>query len=88
MWVIIVFILFHVISGSLPGKGGASTFIIDRLEGEMAVIEWENGVFNLPRELLPLGAREGDVLQILIEIDNEAKKKRLKIIEDLMQFDE
>ena len=36
--------------------------IIDRFEGDTAVIEDENGTFDIPRSELPEGVREGDVL--------------------------
>ena len=36
--------------------------IIDRFEGEYAVLETENGMLTLPRKELPENAREGDVL--------------------------
>lgn len=39
--------------------------IIDRFEGDFAVVEYKEGrTFNLPRSLLPPGAKEGDVLQL------------------------
>ena len=36
--------------------------IIDRFEGNTAVIETENGIFSLPRAELPAEVREGDIL--------------------------
>ncbi|WP_037294100.1 DUF3006 domain-containing protein [Ruminococcus flavefaciens] len=36
--------------------------IIDRFEGDTAVIETENGIISLPRTKLPAEAREGDIL--------------------------
>ena len=57
--------------------------IIDRLEGEFAVVELENkATANLPACLLPAGAKEGDVLRI--EIDHEQTNSRKKQIEKLM----
>lgn len=38
--------------------------IIDRFEGEYAVIETEDGMINVNREFLPADAREGDVVTI------------------------
>lgn len=58
--------------------------IIDRFEGGMAVIEYEGGTFNLPRNLLPSEAKEGDVIRILITVDNEETEKRRKRIRELM----
>lgn len=40
-------------------------WIIDRFEGDWAVIEPDGGVtFDIPRRLLPNGSREGDVLWV------------------------
>lgn len=46
--------------------------MIDRFEGEWAVIECGRKVFNLPRFLLPLKAAEGDVIRILVTVDEAA----------------
>lgn len=70
------------------GRGGADTFIIDRIEGNVAVIEWEGGHFHLPKELLAKNAKEGDILKITIEVDPQSTKDRLKKMEDLLEFDE
>ncbi len=49
--------------------------IIDRIEGVFAVIELENGkTVNMPTELLPDNAKEGDVLSI--KVDNSITTKR------------
>ena len=54
--------------------------VIDRFEGNYAVIELDNGNFeNMPRLLLPTNAKEGD--KIIISIDtNEtlARKEDIK----------
>ncbi len=56
--------------------------IIDRFEGEYAVVELEIGEFvNLPRILVP-NAKEGDVVNITI--DENSTKKRKEHIESLM----
>jgi len=47
-------------------------YIIDRFEGDWAVIECERQTFNLPRKLLPPEALEGDVLDISIRVDVKA----------------
>ncbi|HHW57329.1 MAG TPA: DUF3006 domain-containing protein [Clostridia bacterium] len=57
--------------------------IIDRFEGNFAVIEYEDITFNFPKELLPKEAKEGDVLKFDITIDREETEKRRKIIKDL-----
>lgn len=52
--------------------------IVDRLEGEWVVIEWEEGTFNLPRKLLPASVREGDVLTMTLKRDEELTVQRQK----------
>ncbi len=56
--------------------------IIDRFEGEFAVVEIEKGSFaHISKQLIP-NAKEGDVISIEIE-SNEAEKRKKKI-ENLM----
>lgn len=53
--------------------------IIDRFEGEYAVLETENGMKNVPRDMLPEEAREGDVLELQngkYTINKKAAEKR------------
>jgi len=57
--------------------------IIDRFEGNWAVIEYGDKTFNFPKELLPKEAKEGDVLKFDVEINREETEKHRKIIEDL-----
>jgi len=58
--------------------------IIDRFEDNYAVVELEDrSTANLPRSLVPPGAKEGDVL--LIEIDRNATEERRKRIQRLME---
>lgn len=59
--------------------------IIDRFEGEWAVLEWDGRTFNFPRALIPRGAREGHVLKVSVEIDRaetERRRQRIKELED------
>ena len=52
--------------------------IIDRFEGDFAVVEIDEGNFTkMPRLLLP-GAKEGDVVNIIID-DNETNLRKRKI---------
>lgn len=53
--------------------------VIDRFEGEYAVVELESGqFFHVPRQLLPGGAAEGTVLDILInEKETGERKERI-----------
>lgn len=51
-------------------------YIIDRFEGEFAVVELEDKSFiDMPIELVPEGAKEGDILEIQI---NQEETKTLK----------
>lgn len=54
-------------------------WIIDRFEGDVAVIEYDNGNhFNLPRASLPESAKEGDVIALTIDADEtEARRNRI-----------
>jgi hypothetical protein len=69
-----------------PHRGGQELLlIIDRFEGEWAVVEWDGTVFNVPRAMLPRDAREGDVLGVSITSDagaTEARRQRSKRLED------
>ena len=52
--------------------------IIDRFEGDFAVVETENGFINIPRKDIPDGACEGDVLILGIDKnDADERKKRI-----------
>lgn len=53
--------------------------IVDRLEGDWAVIEWRGGTFNLPRCLLPEDVREGDVLELSVRRDLESSARRREL---------
>lgn len=56
--------------------------IIDRFEGDYAVVEIDvNNFVNIPKVLLP-GAKEGDTINI--EIDKTETNQREKLIKDLM----
>ena len=53
--------------------------IIDRFEGELAVVELPNGnMINCPKAILPGDAKEGDIISIVVdEKPTEEKKKSL-----------
>ncbi|WP_348272181.1 DUF3006 domain-containing protein [Thermoanaerobacter thermohydrosulfuricus] len=57
---------------------------MDRFEGDWAVIEYRDKTFNFPRKLLPLNAKEGDVLKFDIAIYIEETEKRKKNIQELI----
>ena len=54
--------------------------IIDRFDGDYAVVETGKGLVNIPRSDIPDKAREGDVL--LLEIDESGTNARNERIED------
>ncbi len=58
--------------------------IIDRFEGDFAVVELENGsVFaNMPKALVPKEAKEGDVISITV--DREETERRRQHIRAMM----
>lgn len=57
--------------------------IIDRFEGNYAVVELEDKrTINMPKVLLPTEAKEGSVISIMV--DQEETDKRRKRIEGLM----
>ena len=56
--------------------------IIDRFEGDYAVTETSNGFINIPRTDIPVGAREGDVL--ILNLDIACTDTRKKNIEGMM----
>jgi len=61
--------------------------IIDRFEGKYAILESQDKnpmIFNFPRHLLPQEAKEGTVLNINIDIDNEETKRRKDKIQNLL----
>jgi len=58
-------------------------FVIDRFEGDWVVIEYNRKTFNLPRDLVPPEAVEGDVIVIKASIDVEATAKLKKDVKEL-----
>ncbi|NLO48771.1 MAG: DUF3006 domain-containing protein [Clostridiales bacterium] len=53
--------------------------IIDRFEGNFAVVELENkDTVNVPKQILPDDAKEGTVLAIEIDhLETETRKRRI-----------
>lgn len=64
--------------------------VIDRFEGEYAVLETDGGMKTLPRDMLPAEAREGDILEekdgFYIINKKAAEKRRRKIREKLREL--
>jgi len=63
------------------------TFIIDRFEGEFAVIELNGEIYNMPRKLLPPEAKEGSVIDISVnKEETESKLAEAKsLLKDLFE---
>ncbi len=55
--------------------------IIDRFEGDYAIIEIDEEFIRIPKKFLPK-AKEGDALKIIV--DEEENRKRNKRIDELM----
>ncbi len=43
--------------------------VVDRIEGELAVLELDGQSVTVPVALLPPGTREGDVLRLVVDPD-------------------
>jgi hypothetical protein len=59
-------------------------FIIDRFEGDYALIEYKKRIFHMPKSILPKGAKEGNVINIDVTIDKEATDKKENSIKTLI----
>lgn len=61
---------------------------IDRFEDKFAILEFEDGTFkNIKIEILPEGAKEGDILKIVgnsMGIDSKEIKERKRKINKLL----
>lgn len=57
--------------------------IIDRFEGEWAVIEYGEKTFSIPLALLEPAVSEGDVIKISIIADKIETENRKKLIKNL-----
>ncbi|MHB1394749.1 MAG: DUF3006 domain-containing protein [Clostridia bacterium] len=54
--------------------------IVDRFEGDYAVIEYYDQVLKLPKVFIPVEVHEGDVLDVIIMLDdNETDKLKAEI---------
>ena len=61
--------------------------VIDRVEGKLAVllVGDESTKLNVPLSLLPVGCKEGDVLNISFERDPEATEQAKERVSSLME---
>lgn len=65
----------------------SSKVIIDRIEGDLAVLVLydDDGVkFNMPIALLPDGAKDGDHLEMSFVADKASKENEKKRIDNLL----
>lgn len=58
--------------------------IIDRFEGETVVLEYQGKTYNLPRAVLPVTAKEGDVISLEAKVEKEDTAERRNKINKLM----
>ena len=57
--------------------------VIDRFEGDFAVIETSSGMINVPKADVPTDAKEGDVLVFIVDrSDTEKRKERIGALMD------
>lgn len=62
--------------------------IIDRYEEEFVVVELDNKqMINIPKEIIPSDAKEGDVISIEIDVDetNSRKENIHKLMSELWE---
>lgn len=52
--------------------------VVDRIEGNIVIVENDNDFLELPISLFPLEISEGDVIKIDIVVDKEETEKRRK----------
>lgn len=50
-------------------------WVIDRFEGNFAVVESEGAYFNIPKDIVPSDAKEGSILEISINAEETEKKE-------------
>lgn len=58
--------------------------IVDRFEGDWAVLEWEGQAFSVPRALVPGDAREGDCLTWRLQVDRQNSAERRRRVRSLL----
>ena len=51
-------------------------WIIDRFEGDFAIIECNNKTYNIKKEILPKNVKECDILEININETETGKRKQ------------
>lgn len=60
--------------------------IVDRIEGKIAVILFGSDEVrvNIPLELLPVGIKEGSLLNVFFELDAEGERQQRDKISNLL----
>ena len=58
---------------------GRNMLIVDRFEGDFAVIETDFGMMNIPKSELPENVKEGDVLKFVIDAGAAKGRKNASI---------
>jgi len=70
-------------------RGDQMRVVIDRFEGDLAVIEWGKSMIEVPRGELPAGAAEGSVLTVRFEVDEaETTARRARAAEAIRRLRE
>ncbi|MDE5569943.1 MAG: DUF3006 domain-containing protein [Ruminococcus sp.] len=62
--------------------------IIDRFEGNIAIIECDEGIFDISKDLLPDNAAEGDVIissDNIYYVDEEETENRRKLLAERLR---
>lgn len=59
-----------------------STWIVDRIEDDLAVLEGPDATLELPASWLPAGAGEGDVLRVEVGRDGASSRVDLRLDPD------
>lgn len=84
-----IIIFIHKYVGYKILGGDILKVVIDRFEGEFAICEKDDfTMIDIKKEIIPVEAKEGDVLEItndFITIDEKETKKRKMEIEKLME---
>jgi hypothetical protein len=64
--------------------GNELVIVIDRFEGDFAVVEFAERTFDMPRRLLPVDAKEGDAIRIRVTVDQKETRKRRNSVQKLV----
>ncbi|MHB9093664.1 MAG: DUF3006 family protein [Eubacteriales bacterium] len=51
-------------------------FVIEKIEGQWAIMEWGKDSFKIPKSLLPNNAKQGDKVKIELQLLNESDRLR------------